>query len=65
MPIYEYQCEACEAMFERLVLRPRTAQQMTCPQCGSQRTEKMFSTFSTAATGHDTTAGAAGNPTFT
>ena len=65
MPIFEYQCEACETMFERLVLRPRTAQQMTCPQCGSQRTEKMFSTFSTAAAGHDAAAGVTGNPTFT
>lgn len=65
MPIFEYQCEACETTFERLILRPQTAQQMTCPQCGSQRIAKMFSTFSTAAAGPGSAAGPIGNPTFT
>jgi putative FmdB family regulatory protein len=65
MPIFEYRCETCETTFERLLLRPPTAQQITCPQCGSQRTAKMFSTFSTAAAGHGTAAAAIGKPTFT
>lgn len=49
MPIYEYQCAECDAVFERLVLRPQPATQMPCPQCGSPRTAKVFSTFSTTA----------------
>jgi putative FmdB family regulatory protein len=49
MPLYEYQCEECNTVFERLVLRPQLVGQMTCPQCGSPRTAKVFSTFSTTA----------------
>ena len=65
MPIFEYQCEGCETIFERLVLRPQAEQRTTCPQCGSQRTAKMFSTFSMTAAGQDAAAGVAGNPAFT
>ena len=65
MPIFEYQCEACETTFERLLLRPQNESRMTCPQCGSQRTEKIFSTFSTTVTGHGVATGGAGNPAFT
>lgn len=65
MPIFEYQCEVCETTFERLLLRPQAEQRMTCPQCGSQRTAKLFSTFSTTAAGRDAAAGVSGNPAFT
>lgn len=65
MPIFEYQCEVCETTFERLLLRPQAEQRMTCPQCGSQRTEKMFSTFSTTAAAHAAAGGGTGNPAFT
>jgi putative FmdB family regulatory protein len=47
MPIFEYQCEECNTAFERLVLRPQTATQMACPQCGSLKPARMLSTFST------------------
>ncbi len=47
MPIFEYQCEACGATFERLTLRLQSAVPITCPQCCSPQTVKIFSTFST------------------
>jgi putative FmdB family regulatory protein len=49
MPIFEYQCEECHQTFERILLRPQTATHMTCPQCGSLKTAKILSTFSTNA----------------
>ena len=63
MPIFEYQCEECNATFERLILRPLTAAQMTCPQCGSPRTAKVLSTFSTTA-GSSAPAGNTGGMSF-
>jgi putative FmdB family regulatory protein len=63
MPLYEYQCEECNTVFERLVFRSQSAVQMTCPQCGSPRTAKVFSTFSTTV-GSNVLASNAGNSRF-
>ncbi len=63
MPIFEYQCEECETTFERLTLRPQSTTQTVCPQCGSPRTTKIFSTFS-SATGSGAPSGAPGNSAF-
>jgi putative FmdB family regulatory protein len=63
MPIFEYRCEECGATFERLTLRPQGAVQMTCPQCGSTRTAKIFSTFSTTA-GNGASTGGSGRVNF-
>jgi putative FmdB family regulatory protein len=40
MPIYEFECEACGARFEELVAAGAVA---ACPQCGSERTRRLFS----------------------
>lgn len=40
MPIYEFECEDCEARFEELVGVAATA---ACPECGSQRTQRLLS----------------------
>ena len=42
MPIYEYICE-CGHEFEILVANSRTKPQ--CPQCGSKKLSRQFSTF--------------------
>jgi len=39
MPIYDYQCSACDATFERLVAGPRT--RVICEHCGSRRTQRL------------------------
>ena len=44
MPIYEFACTACNNDFEELVsMSGSTA--VKCPSCGSQRTEKLLSSF--------------------
>lgn len=63
MPIFEYQCEECRAVFERLTLRPQSTAQIACPQCGSAQTAKVFSTFSSLA-GSSSSAGSPGNSAF-
>ena len=52
MPIYEFRCKDCENIFEELVL---TTQQSTetvvCPNCGSQKSEKLISAPSSGCLG--------------
>ncbi len=43
MPIYEFECEDCEARFEELVAAGQGA---ACPTCGSERTRKLLSPVS-------------------
>lgn len=41
MPIYEYKCEACEHIFEKLVLK--SDETVVCPMCDSMKTTKLMS----------------------
>jgi len=44
MPIYEYQCNQCEAKFELLI---RTNQEkIVCPHCHSLKINRLISVFS-------------------
>jgi putative FmdB family regulatory protein len=45
MPLYEYQCAQCGHVFESLV-RKAGEKPSACPQCGSKKLNKQFSTFS-------------------
>jgi putative FmdB family regulatory protein len=45
MPIYEYQCEACEHVFEKLVFQGDT-DEITCPCCCSPIVKKVLSAAS-------------------
>jgi putative FmdB family regulatory protein len=40
MPIYEYNCSACDSQFELLV---RGSEKPACPECGSKKLEKQLS----------------------
>jgi putative FmdB family regulatory protein len=42
MPIYEYVCMSCESHFEELVRHDETP---ACPDCGSKKASRQFSTF--------------------
>ena len=42
MPIYEYVCMSCESHFEELV---RVDETPPCPDCGSDKANRQFSTF--------------------
>ena len=43
MPIYEFECEACGAVFEELVAAGAAA---PCPECGAERTRRLMSAVS-------------------
>ena len=42
MPIYEYQCEDCNACFERLVFGSEE-DAVTCPDCGAKKVKRLIS----------------------
>ena len=46
MPIYEFKCKDCGAVFEHLQLGS-PEKQPNCPHCQSGRLEKQFSSFAT------------------
>ena len=45
MPLYEYQCSKCESKFETLVSFKDSDNSVKCPKCGSQKTDRLLSTF--------------------
>ncbi|MBU8921439.1 MAG: zinc ribbon domain-containing protein [Bacteroidales bacterium] len=47
MPIFEFICSKCEEQFEELV--SSSDSKVKCPFCGSARTEKQFSSFSSSS----------------
>jgi len=55
MPIYEYNCSACEKDFEFLVMS--SSETVTCESCGSRKVEKKFSTFGVGGGGPDMSCG--------
>ncbi len=54
MPIYEFHCEQCEHDSEILV-RSADWKGTKCPQCGSVKIFKKFSTFAAAGAGGGST----------
>ncbi len=48
MPIFEYRCQTCGFSFEKL-LRNQNETPKECPQCNKQNLQKLFSSFSPAA----------------
>ncbi|OJU83727.1 MAG: hypothetical protein BGO11_09975 [Solirubrobacterales bacterium 70-9] len=44
MPIYEFECEGCGAVFEELVAADVAAP--ACPECGAERTRRLMSAVS-------------------
>jgi putative FmdB family regulatory protein len=47
MPIYEYQCLDCKKKFSLLILSPSSYGTPRCPDCGSERLERLMSRFRT------------------
>jgi len=46
MPLYEYQCKKCEKRFETLLSLRELDDPVKCPDCGSEETDRLLSTFS-------------------
>jgi putative FmdB family regulatory protein len=50
MPIYEYECIECGEKFEEFCRRSDNKEsddKITCPNCGTEKVERVFSTFGT------------------
>ena len=45
MPFFEYQCEDCEGLFEKLMPRREADAAQVCPQCGGEHSRRVLSTF--------------------
>jgi putative FmdB family regulatory protein len=50
MPLYEYKCEKCQAVFEKLRQMKEMDQTIECPQCGSEKTKRQLSVFGIGST---------------
>lgn len=45
MPLYEFDCANCGQPFEKLVRSSQSANEVTCPACGSPQVTRRLSTF--------------------
>ena len=46
MPLYEYRCKACDALFRRIEsMAEHAASRPACPKCASRAVEPVFSDF--------------------
>jgi len=45
MPIYEFECLACQTRFELLMRRMSDESSHKCPKCGSSRNRRAMSVF--------------------
>lgn len=45
MPLYEYKCKKCGAVFEKLILDSSWEKDLKCPSCGSKELGKELSVF--------------------
>jgi putative FmdB family regulatory protein len=50
LPIYEYRCEACQKVFEELVLGSAQAEAV-CPSCGRGSAQRLMSATARSGTG--------------
>jgi putative FmdB family regulatory protein len=46
MPLYEYKCSECNTKFEVLHKSSVNTEEVTCPNCNSTKSKKLFSSFS-------------------
>ena len=46
MPIYEFRCLKCDAVFELLKMSPEDEVEMKCPECDNQEVERVLSCVS-------------------
>jgi putative FmdB family regulatory protein len=47
MPLYEYRCQTCGKSFEMLRRMSDADRDLQCPDCRSERIERLLSTFAT------------------
>jgi putative FmdB family regulatory protein len=59
MPIYEFECKKCLNRFELLILC-KTEEKITCPECGSEEVNKLFSAFASKSESSNSNCGSTG-----
>ncbi|MBI2570069.1 MAG: zinc ribbon domain-containing protein [Candidatus Schekmanbacteria bacterium] len=47
MPLFEYKCDSCGAVFEKLVFGAES--ENGCPRCGEGQVTKLYSVFATSS----------------
>jgi putative FmdB family regulatory protein len=60
VPIYEFVCETCGALFEDLVRSYAAISEVRCPTCGSAALRRKVSTFASRVAGAGSTSSSAG-----
>ncbi len=53
MPIFEYECEECEAVFQELLRGSENAPPVHCAKCGSARVVRLLSPFAAGSSQGD------------
>jgi putative FmdB family regulatory protein len=48
MPIYEYRCQRCGKIFEKIQKVDEGGDFLKCPHCGGKRSERVLSCFSSS-----------------
>jgi putative FmdB family regulatory protein len=61
MPIYEFRCEGCQAVFEHLALSQGETLDLRCPSCGGESLSRVMSACSSVVSGGGAAAPAAGS----
>ncbi len=51
MPIYEYRCQDCRQLFQKLQSMSAGKDGVACPSCGSRRVERQLSVFASGSQG--------------
>ncbi len=58
MPIYEFKCNSCGKEFEALVMSQD--EEVRCPECGSEKVERLLSVFSSSGSQASSSCGTGG-----
>ena len=49
MPLYEFECLDCGAVFEALIMKASETGEVKCPSCGSKKMEEKISSFASVS----------------
>ncbi len=61
MPLYEFRCEKCENVIERLCRMGSNGKGLTCPTCGGSKLRRLMSVFSARSKGEGGSTAAVGS----
>lgn len=51
MPLYEFECQKCGEIFEKLLGIDESTNDLRCPKCQAENSRKVLSVFSSASGG--------------